>query len=171
MTQDTFTFYKLLVLYILNRAAFPITKSQIADFILEKEYMDFFTLQQIFSELTDSDMITAKSVRNRTHLAISEEGKKTLYLFQNRISSSTKDKIDQFFRENEMEMRNEVSILSDYYKSSTGEYESHLVATERGIRLVDITLSVPDEETAAAICDNWQKKNQAVYQQLIEQLF
>ncbi len=171
MTQDTLTFYKLIILYILDRAAFPITKSQVADFILEQEYMDFFDLQQVFSELTDSDMITAQTIRNRTHLAISEEGKKTLSLFQSRISSSTKNKIDRFFRENEMEMRNEVSILSDYYKSTTGEYESHLVATERGIRLVDITLSVPDEETAAAICDNWQKKNQAVYQQLIEQLF
>ena len=121
--------------------------------------------------MTNSQMISAKSVRNRTHLAITEEGRETLYLFQNRISSTTKDKIDRFFRENELQMRNEVSILSDYYKSTSGEYEAHLRATERGVQLVDITLSVPDEETAAAICDNWQKKNQAVYQRLIEQLF
>lgn len=156
---------------MLNRAAFPITKAQVADFILEQEYMDFFTLQQVFAQLTNSQMISAKSVRNRTHLAITEEGRETLYLFQNRISSTTKDKIDRFFRENELQMRNEVSILSDYYKSTSGEYEAHLRATERGVQLVDITLSVPDEETAAAICDNWQKKNQAVYQRLIEQLF
>lgn len=171
MSQDTLIFYKLIVLYMLNRAAFPITKAQIADFILEQEYMDFFTLQQVFAQLTNSQMISTKSVRNRTHLAITEEGRETLYLFRNRISSTTKDKIDRFFRENELQMRNEVSILSDYYKSTSGEYEAHLRATERGVQLVDITLSVPDEETAAAICDNWQKKNQAVYQQLIEQLF
>lgn len=171
MSQDALIFYKLIVLYMLNRAAFPITKAQVADFILEQEYMDFFTLQQVFAQLTNSQMISAKSVRNRTHLAITEEGRETLYLFQNRISSTTKDKIDRFFRENELQMRNEVSILSDYYKSTSGEYEAHLRATERGVQLVDITLSVPDEETAAAICDNWQKKNQAVYQRLIEQLF
>ena len=171
LNKDVLIFYKLIVLYLLNRAAFPITKAQVADFILEKEYMDFFTLQQVFAELTASEMISAKAIRNRTHLAITEEGRETLYLFQNRISSSTKEKINAFFRENAMEMRNEVSILSDYYKSTSGEYEAHLTASERNIRLVDITLSVPDEETASAICSNWQKKNQAIYQHLIEQLF
>ena len=171
MNQDTLIFYKLIVLYMLNRAAFPITKAQVADFILEKEYMDFFTLQQVFSELAGSEMISAKAVRNRTHLAITEQGRETLYFFQSRISSTTKEKIDSFFRENELQMRNEVSILSDYYKSTSGEYEAHLSATERNVRLIDITISVPDEETASSICDNWQKKNQAVYQRLIEDLF
>ena len=42
MNKDILIFNKLIVLYMLNRAAFPITKAQIADFILEKEYMDFF---------------------------------------------------------------------------------------------------------------------------------
>ncbi len=171
MNQDVLIFFKLIVLYMLNRAAFPITKAQVAEFILEKEYMDFLTLQQVFSELTSSEMITAKSVRNRTHLAITEQGRETLYFFQSRISSTTKEKIDSFFRENELQMRNEVSILSDYYKSTSGEYEAHLSATERNVRLIDITISVPDEETASSICDNWQKKNQAVYQRLIEDLF
>ncbi len=169
--EDTLILYKLIILYMLNRAAFPITKAQVADFILENDYMDFLTLQQVFAELTESEMITATTVRNRTHLAVTAEGKETLALFSNRLNSLTKKKIDSFYMENELEMRNEVSITSDYYKSTSGEYEARLQATEKKVRLVDITLSVPDEETAAAICDNWQKKNQTVYQILIEQLF
>lgn len=156
---------------MLNRAAFPITKAQIADFILEKEYMDFLNLQQVFAELTEAEMIAAKTVRNRTHLTITKEGKETLAFFENRLSNATRQNIDRFFQDNEMEMRNEVSIQGDYYKSTSGEFEAHLSAVEKNIHLIDITLSVPDEETAAAICDNWQKKNQAVYQLLIEQLF
>lgn len=171
MTQDELTFHKLIILSMLNRAAFPITKAQIADFILDKEYMDFLNLQQVFAELTEAGMIAAKTVRNRTHLTITNEGKETLAFFENRLSSTTRQSIDRFFRDNEMEMRNEVSIQGDYYKSTSGEYEAHLTAMEKKVRLVDITLSVPDEETASAICDNWQKKNQAVYQLLIEQLF
>ncbi|MDD6812074.1 MAG: DUF4364 family protein [Lachnospiraceae bacterium] len=171
MSQEPLTLYKLIVLYMLNRVNFPMTKSQVGDFILEKEYTNFLTLQQAIADLIDAELITAKSIRNRTHLAITEEGRETLSFFENRISDSIKQEIDDFFQENEMEMRNEVSILADYYKSTSGEYESHLVAKEKGVRIVDITLSVPDEETASAICDNWQKKNQAVYQYLIEQLF
>ena len=171
MSQEPLTLYKLIVLYMLDRVTFPMTKAQVGDFILEKEYTNFLTLQQAIGELIDADLISAKSIRNRTHLAITDEGKATLSYFNNRISDSIKEEIDSFFAANEIEMRNEVSIQADYYKSTTGEYEAHLLATEKGIRIADITLSVPDADTASAICDNWQKKNQEIYQYLVSQLF
>lgn len=156
---------------MLERVDFPITKAQISDFILGKEYTNFLTLGQVIGELTDAGLITAQSIRNRTHLAITNEGKETLQFFENQINNSIKADIDAFFRENEIHLRNEVSILSDYYKSTSGEFEAHLVAKEKGVNLIDITISVPSEETASSICDNWQKKNQEIYQYLIGQLF
>lgn len=171
MIQDPLTLYKLIVLYMLNRVSFPMTTAQVSDFILGREYTNFLTLQQVINELTDANMISSETIRNRTHLAITDEGRDTLNFFQNRISDTIKQEINTYFRENEFSLRNEVSVLGDYYKSTSGEYEAHLVAKDRGIRVVDITLSVPDEATAAAICDNWQKKNQNIYQYLIQQLF
>ena len=171
MTQDPLTLYKLIVLYMLNRVSFPLTKAQISDFILEKEYTNFLTLQQVIGELIDTHLVDAQSIRNRTHLVITAEGRETLGFFENRISPAIKEDITTFFKEKEYTLRNEVSILADYYKSTSGEYEAHLVAKDKGIPLVEITLSVPTEDTAAAICDNWQVKNQEVYQKLIEQLF
>lgn len=171
MLQDPLTIYKLIVLYMLNRVTFPLTAAQVSDFILEKEYTNFLTLQQVFGELSDASLITLETVRNRTLLSITEEGESTLSFFENRVSEAIKQDIDEFLREKEYKLRNEVSILGDYYKSTSGEYEAHLVAKERNIRLVDITLSVPTEETASAICDNWQKKNQEIYQFLVKQLF
>lgn len=171
MLQDPLTLYKLIVLYMLNRVTFPLTTAQISDFILEKEYTNFLTLQQVINELTDAEMISSQSIRNRTHLAITEEGRETLNFFQNRISEGIKSDINNYFRENEFALRNEVSVLGDYYKSTSGEYEAHLVAKDRGIKLVDITLSVPTEELAASICDQWQNKNQSIYQYLIKELF
>lgn len=171
MLQDPLTLYKLIILYMLNRVTFPMTNAQISDFILEKEYTNFLTLQQVISELTDAGMISTQSIRNRTHLAITDEGRETLSFFENRISDAIKNDIDAYFREKEFTLRNEVSVLGDYYKSTSGEYEAHLVAKDRGINLVDITLSVPVEVVAAAICDNWQKKNQEIYKYLIQELF
>ena len=165
------TLYKLIILYMLNRVDFPLTKAQIGDFILEREYTNFLTLQQAIGELIDAGFVTAKSIRNRTHLILTEDGKQTLSFFGNQISDSIKKDIDEYFRNHELEMRNEVSILADYYKSTSGEYEAHLIAKDKGINLIDLTMSVPLEETAISICDNWQKKNQEIYQYLIEQLF
>jgi hypothetical protein len=116
-------------------------------------------------------MINSQSIRNRTHLAISEEGQETLQFFRNRISDAIQQDIDTYLRENEFTLRNEASVQANYYKSTSGEYEAQLIAKDREICLVNITLSVPTEEMASAICDNWQNKNQEIYQYLIKQLF
>jgi len=169
--SEPLTLYKLIVLYMLSRVDFPLTKAQIGDFILEREYTNFLNLQQAIGELIDANLITAQSIRNRTHLLLTKDGRQTLTYFGNQISSSIKDEIDEYFKTNEITLRNEVSVLADYYKSTSGEYDAHLVVKEKGVNLIDITISVPGEETAAAICDNWQKKNQDIYQYIVGQLF
>ena len=133
MTQDPLTLYKLIVLYMLNRVTFPLTRNQITDFIQEKEYTNFFTLQQVMAELIDTGLVTAKTVRNRTLLDITDEGLETLRFFENRVSDAIKKDIDNYLTEKELELRDEVSIQGDYYKSVNGEYAAHLIAKEKGV--------------------------------------
>lgn len=171
MLQDPLTLYKLIVLYMLDRVTFPLTTAQISDFILGKEYTNFLTLQQVISELADTGLIVTRSDNSRTHLTITTEGTETLHFFENRISPAIKTEIHAFFQEKEYALRDEVSVQSDYYKATSGEYEAHLIAKERDVNLVDLTISVPSKELAASICDNWLEKNQIIYQYLIEQLF
>ena len=156
---------------MLDRVKFPITTAQISNYILEKEYTNFLTLQQVISELTEANLINAHTINNRTHLQITEEGQETLYYFDNRINDTIKTEINDYFHDNEFDLREEVSVLSNYYKSTSGEYEAHLIAKERDNNLVEIKLSVPTREVAESICDNWQKKNQEVYQELVRLLF
>lgn len=171
MVQDPLTLYKLIILYMLGRVKFPLTTAQISSFILEKEYTNFMTLQQVISELTDTGLVETKTVNNRTHLSLSNEGKETLTFFGNRISDAIKEDINQYFKENEYSLREEISVQGDYYKSTSGEYEAHLIAKEQDINLIELTLSVPTREIAESVCDNWQKKNQEVYEEIIKLLF
>ncbi len=169
--KDTLALYKLIVLYMLDRVDFPLTKAQIGDFILEKEYTNFMTLQKVIAELIDSKLVTAQSFRNRTHLKLTKDGKNTVHFFENDINSEIREEIDKFLKDNSLELRNEISIISDYYKSTSGEWEAHLIAKDKDINLIDMTISVPVEEAAANICDNWNKKNREIYQYLVKQLF
>lgn len=171
MLQEPITLYKLIVLYMLDRVTYSMTAAQVSDFILERDYTNFLTLQQVISELTETKLINSETIRNRTHLSITPEGRETLTYFEKSISPAIKQDINAYFKENEYNLRNEVSIQGDYYKSTSGEYEAHLIAKDRKINLVEITLSVPTEEIAASICDNWQNKNQEIYQHLIQELF
>ena len=171
MLQVSFTFNKLIVLYMLDRVTFPITVAQISDFVLEQEYADFLTLQQVINELKDSGLISAETVRNRTFLTITDEGRETLRLFKIRISIADRQAADEYLYKNEFSLRNEIAVQARYYKSTAGGYDAHLTAEERESRLVEITISVPTEEMAVDVCDNWQKKNLEIYQYLIGQLF
>lgn len=171
LLKDLLTLYKLIVLYMLSCVDFPLTKAQIGDFILEKEYTDFLTLQQTINELIDAGMITAKSIRNRTHLSITQEGLETLNFFRGKLNEGVRKDVNEYFRQNKIALRNEVSVLANYYKNVSGEYEAKLVAKDNGADLVNITLTVPSEDTAISICDNWQQKNQEIYQYLISRLF
>ena len=54
MSQDTLMLYKLMVLYMLNKVDFPLTNSQISEFILDKGYTNYFTLQQALHDLSDT---------------------------------------------------------------------------------------------------------------------
>lgn len=169
--QDPLTLYKLIILYMLDRVSFPLTRSQIGDFILEKEYTDYLTLQQAFYELTEAGLVSASTVRNRTFLEITEAGLESLRFFGSRINYGIKKDVNAYLTEHEFALRNEISVAGDYRKTTDGEYEAHLTAKDRGVKLVDIRLSVPAEAMASAICDNWQKKNQEIYDYLVGQLF
>jgi hypothetical protein len=160
----------MIVLYMLKRCEVSLSKSQIYDFILEKEYTTFLTLQEVFSELASSELIKEETVANRTYLDITAEGEETLKFFGNRINPSIRQQIDEYLRENSMKLRNEASILGDYQKTGDNEYTAHLLIKENGQNLVDLKLSVPTEDIAQSICNNWQSNNEEIYQFLIGKL-
>ena len=156
---------------MLNRVSFPLTQAQIYDFLLERNYVNFMNLQRAITELVDTGFVTARSRHNRTYLTITAEGRETLDFFKSRIDSSIRKDIDDFLGANQFKLRNETSVFTDYNKVLTGDYEVHLTVKEKDVTVVEITLSVPNQETAETVCTNWQKKNQDLYQYLAGQLF
>lgn len=171
MQQETFTLYKLIILYMLDQISVPLSKSTINSFILEKGYTNFLTLQQAIGELLDNQLILQKNEANKVMLSITPEGKDTLSYFENRISDAIKEDVRQFMIENNKELKNAYSITSNYYKSVSGEYEAQLVAKEKGVVLVDLKISVPTKEIAEDVCLNWQKRNEEIYRMLMQKLF
>lgn len=171
MLQEPLTLYKLIILYLIKRAALPLSRQRVCDFILEKGYTNYFLLNQAIGELIDAGMIASESINERAHLTLTAEGAQTLSFFQTNISDVTKEEINSYLKENRLELISEVSVTANYDKASTGEFEAHLQARERGIPLVQITLSVPEEGTAAAICRNWRERNEEIYRMLVEKLF
>jgi hypothetical protein len=171
MTQEPATLYKLIILYILNKANFPMTNSQIGNFILDKGFTDFLTLQQVIIALGEANLISSKTIGNRTLIDLTNDGANTLAFFSNRIPNAIKEDIHTFLSDNSIELKNEISILSNYYKTTAGNYEANLLAKEKNQVLFNLKLGVPTEALAISICENWAEKNESIYKYITKQLF
>ena len=67
-------------------------------------------------------------------------------------------------------MKNEVAVKADYYQLSTGEYSVRCQVFEKGLPLIDLTITAPTEAEAETISNNWAKKNQEVYAMVMAHL-
>ncbi|MCD7819728.1 MAG: DUF4364 family protein [Lachnospiraceae bacterium] len=168
--SEPVTLYKLIVLYMLSRTDFPLTNAQISDFILERGYTTYFTLQSVFSELTESQMIHAETVRNCSYYSITDAGTEALKYFHNRISPSIRKEINEYMAENKIRLHDEVSVLADYFRNTGGDYSVRCLVKEKYGNLIDLTFSVPDEKQAKDACRNWQGHCQNIYEFIIKEL-
>ena len=68
MEQEQLTLYKLMILYLIEKVDFPLSNSQISEFILDKGYTNYFTVQRAFHELEEENMLRVKQIRNTRDL-------------------------------------------------------------------------------------------------------
>ena len=166
MTSEGLVLYKLMILYMLDRVDFPMTTSQISDFILSFNESAALHLQVAINELVDSDFTKPKTERNHTLFEITEQGKEAIELFEFKIDDSIKLDIITYLKEQKIELRKESAISSDYYPSGN-EYVAQCSIKERNQTLLEIKITVPTKEQAIHICDSWHSKNEEVYKYLI----
>ena len=167
---EPFTLYKLIILYILDKVDFPLTNSQISEFVLDKGYTTYFKLQQAISELIESGFIREESTHSRTFYHLTEDGAQTIQFFHNNISPAIQTDINQFLKEKEYDLKNEVGVKADYYRNTNMEYSVRCQVIENNLPLIDLTITAPTEAEAESICNNWAKKNQEIYAMIMANL-
>ena len=167
---ETFTLYKLIVLYMLEKVDFPLTTSQISEFILDKGYTTYFKLQETLSEMVESGLLRVETTHNRTLYHLTENGAETIQFFKNKISTAIQNDIDEFLKEKRYDLKEEDAIKSDYYLNTNHEYEVRCQIVENGFSLIDLKITVPTEIEAETIASNWSRESQKIYSSLLSQL-
>ena len=168
--SEPFTLYKLIILYMLSKVDFSLSNSQITNFVLEKEYTDYLTLQQALAELLEVKLIHVEPSSKISLYNITEEGIETLGFFENRISEQIKDEILSYIQRNGYELYEERSVLADFEKNRENEYSVRCRVMEKKSPLIDLTITVPTLEEAEMVCRNWEKESQPVYAHIMKEL-
>ena len=170
MLAEPMTLYKLMNLYMLHQVNFPLTNAQLSNFFLDREYTTYFTLQQALNELLDAGLVKKETMRKSSRYEITKEGEETLEFFGKNISPAIVSDMDEYLKQNRFRMRNEVGLISDFYKSTNQDYIVHCEVREGKAVLVNLDISVPDKEQAEIMCNHWKDRSQEIYAYVMKSL-
>ena len=121
-------------------------------------------------DLTDTDLILTEPTHSNTQYSLTAAGKETLCFFEDKLNEEIKSDVLKFFEQNKLELRQENSILADYYKTTYQKYAVRCQVRSDGAPLIDLTISVSTKEQAETICNNWKNLNEDVYALLMDLL-
>ncbi|MHC1720616.1 MAG: DUF4364 family protein [Clostridiaceae bacterium] len=154
---------KLLLLYIVNRLDFPVSNSQITELILVNNLMNYFTLQEYIDELTTSGFLLYKDIDGSSRLCITENGKKVLELFFDRISPAKHETAESYITDNWDIIKKELTITADYTIEGKNNFIVNLKATEKDRLLMDIKFNVASNTQARELCARWKDRCPELY--------
>ena len=98
--------YKISVLLLLSKVDFPLSNAQIVQFYLDKEYTDYFTIQQVISDLEEAHLVTVNQSHNNTMYALTDEGMQTLSLMRDKVSSAIEADMVEYLTHHKFEIKN-----------------------------------------------------------------
>ena len=155
---------------MLNKADYPLTTSQLSEFVLEQGYTTYFKFQEALSDLVKTGLVIVEPTNNRSLYHLTDEGEVTLSHFENQISPAIQVDIMEYLKERHFDLKEESGVKSTYRKTALGEYQVRLLMMEDSRNLIDLKIMVPTEKEAEAMATNWIKKSPEMYAHIMSEL-
>jgi predicted transcriptional regulator len=161
---------KLLLLYIMDKSENHLTNGEITEFVLEKNYMNYFLIQQYLSELMESNFIEYIDEEGKKVYMLLNKGKITLSYFEDRISANIKKDISDKFIQIKENEKKATQVIGEYFQKSPNEYIVNLKLIENTEKLFSLYLNVATIKQAEIICDTWKNNTEYIYKNLLNML-
>ncbi|HCX04907.1 MAG TPA: DUF4364 domain-containing protein [Clostridiales bacterium] len=162
---------KLKILYIFYTINIPINNTDITKFVLEKDYMDYFTLQKILTELNEDGFLTIDKVDDKDLFYLTETGKKTVDMFIDKIPKLYRKSIENNFKSLKKEIEKNRQLIGHYFQRKDKDFTVILQAFEDDITVFNLSINVPDEDSAKNIMKKWKENPDKIYSEFINILF
>lgn len=161
---------KLLLLFIINKSNTPLSNEELTEYILEKNYMNYFLIQQYLSELVESNFIKYQKEENKKVYKMLDKGKVTLSYFQDRLPTNIKNEISIKFAQIKEEEKLAAQIVGEYFKKDDKQYLVNLKLVENTETLFSLYLNVATEKQAKSFCQMWKKNTEYIYINILNML-
>lgn len=168
--QDSSMLYKLIVLYMLKIAGYPLTNSDISDYVLIKGYTDSLTLQIAITDLENDQFIKGDKMHNRTYFELTAEGKNTIDSLEDKLAANLKNDIYTYFSINDKAIKSNHTVKKKVYENENGEFVAEMTVLDKKSETMNLKLAFPTKALAAAACDKFENVSTDIYKYIIEKL-
>ena len=158
---------KLKVLFILNTLNLPITNMELTRFILENNYMDYFTLQEVVLELKKDGFMDSGHTEGKESYMITTVGREAVEMFNDRIPMRFKLEITDKLKTLQKEVKRNKDLFAHYYQRKDKDFTVIIQALQESITIFNLSLNVPTEKLAKEIVAKWKKSPDKIYSEII----
>ena len=163
--------HKLIILHLLQKMGISLSTSEICQFLLKNNYMDYFSVQQYLAELEDAGWLEKTHEQNNTRYTLTNDGEEVINYFINRISDEVKNEINIYAHENRKRIRAEYAVTANYFPEMNGDYLVKCgLCDDYGATLMEISVSVVSKKQAQLVCRNWRKNVNSYYREFLSSL-
>lgn len=162
---------KLIILYLLQKMGISLSHSEISQFLLSKDYMDYFSLQDYLTELVEASWLEKTQEHKNTRYLLTDDGNDVINFFKNHITDPIKEEIKLYVKENNKRIRAEYAITANYFPIFNDEFLVKCgVCDDNENSLMEISVAVVSKEQAQQMCKNWRKNINTLYGTLMNTL-
>lgn len=155
---------KLILLYLIEKMGIPLSNSDICQFLLERNYMDYFTVQQYLSELVEVHLLEKNKQKNHTRYLLTKKGKEIINYFITHISEEVQQEINAYVQQNKKRIHTESEVSAHYFLEPNNDYIVKCILHDGdNANLMEISMVVATQEQAEMICNNWKNNVSRLY--------
>ena len=166
--KETLAENKVLILYILEKIAKPISNNSLYELVLEAQNMNYFYFQQFLLDLLETKYIKTYMIEAEAVYEVTDIGKNALVLVEDLLPGIIKLKMEGKLKQTLNTIEEKNSITSDFIPISKNEYSVKCKIVENGKTTFEVTLYAGSREQAKHISDNWNKNVLTIYPKLLE---
>jgi hypothetical protein len=164
---------KLLILYLINRMEISMSRAQITDFVMSKDIMDYFTLEQTLAVMLEQGLLEAAHENaqdaNTTRYTVTNSGLTSLDYFVNHIPRPLRVLINQYVVENRGNVKRDYEVTATYFPNvESDDFQVKCGVYEDKRVILELSISVDTREQAKLIQNNWRSGASELYQRITE---
>jgi hypothetical protein len=153
----------------------PMSRAQLTEFIIAKELMNHFTLEQNLVDMIERGFLEGTNEttndQNSTRFTLTEDGAMHLEQLDSLLPRPVRLMIDQYVEDNRGKIKKSFEKTANYFPST--ENDEYIVKLgvyddKRGSMLMEISMPVVTREQAKMVQSKWNRDYSEMYRKILQ---